>query len=164
MASIFTYEHDTPEVRSPWLDAILETGQVESSDRPDHGTGPTSPARDVNGNGTSQQRRVSRLCPEPQQGPVEYKLHLLLRPRRKFRSISTSSHISGSRHSRVGVHHSNRSVSETALESSTPPGAVTPPSATTIQGRQHRLQQLTTQLLWRLQQSSPRESRRPTPS
>ncbi|KAL1639467.1 hypothetical protein SLS58_007899 [Diplodia intermedia] len=46
-------------------------------------------------------------------------------------------------------------VSETAVLR-TP--ASTPPKATSSQSRQHRLEQLTTQLLWRLQQSSPYHS------
>lgn len=131
MASIFTYDPDPPRVASPWLNT------------PPRGT--TS--------GASVSEDVSRLIAEPQEGPVEYKLHLLLRPRRKFRSTSTGSHVSGSRHSKFVGPTSSRSVSESAVG---PPGSPgTPPSSSMHQTRQHRLEQLTTQLLWRLQQSSP---------
>lgn len=44
------------------------------------------------------------------------------------------------------------------VEMSLSSGAGTPPAASTQQTRQHRLEQLTTQLLWRLQQSSPHHS------
>lgn len=83
---------------------------------------------------------------------MEYKLHLLLRPRRSIRSTSTADRVAGS--TRQGI-----------LGDSTPrlsprlplaPSPQTPPAlASSSQSRQHRLQQLTTQLLWRLQQSSP---------
>lgn len=98
---------------------------------------------------------VTRLQPEPQDGPVEYKLHLLLRPRRKFRNTSTASRISGSKHSRLLPGPSGRSGSESILDGSSTAGSETPPASSTQQTRQHRLEQLTTQLLWRLQQSSP---------
>ena len=89
---------------------------------------------------------------------MEYKLHLLLRPRRKFHSTSTGSFVPGSRHSKLGDGHPGRSVSEAAIEPSPRGGAATPPPSSTQQTRQHRLEQLTTQLLWRLQQSSPHHS------
>ena len=91
---------------------------------------------------------MSRLEPEPQEGPTEYKLHLLLRPRRKFMSSSTGSHVSGSQHSKAYLAASGSRIG--ANVASTRP--VQPPSS---QSRQARLQHLTTQLLWRLQQSSP---------
>ena len=82
---------------------------------------------------------------------MEYKLHLLLRPRRKFRSSSTANQVSGSKHSNGHTSKTNRSVSESVLQ----PIGTSFPQASTHQTRQHRLEQLTTQLLWRLQQSSP---------
>ncbi|KAF2770930.1 hypothetical protein EJ03DRAFT_342524 [Teratosphaeria nubilosa] len=130
MASIFTYEPETPRVSSPWLHAQPEIDS-EAAPSPRNGTPEFLSLKESSESG----RRVTRLQAEPQQGPVEYKLHLLLRPRRKFRSTSTGGHISGSKHSRLGVS--------------------TPLSSTVQQTRQHRLEQLTTQMLWRLQQSSP---------
>ncbi|KAL3424788.1 GTP-binding protein [Phlyctema vagabunda] len=123
MASIFTYDSVLQRVSSPWK-------------TPSNSPIPSSPAK-------SNSEMVSRLDPEPQEGPVEYKLHLMLRPRRAYTSISTTSVLPASRlqKQRVG--------SQTRL--STKPGPI-PPSA---QSRQQRLEQLTTQLLWRLQQSSP---------
>jgi GTPase len=91
---------------------------------------------------------VSRLEPEPQEGPTEYKLHLLLRPRRNFLSSSTGSHVSGSQHPRPYL-----AASGSRIGSNVTPTRPTP--APSSQTRQARLQHLTTQLLWRLQQSSP---------
>ncbi|KAK5126309.1 hypothetical protein LTR85_010545 [Meristemomyces frigidus] len=157
MASIFTYDPDPPRVASPWLQskAFNQIG----ADRTYAPTGTDltlehSSLRQSAENG----EKVTRLQAEPQEGPVEYKLHLLLRPRRKFRSTSTGTHISGSRHSNFGVNLSSRSVSETAIDSALNPGTAMSSTATTQQTRQHRLEQLTTQLLWRLQQSSPHHS------
>lgn len=147
MASIFTYDPEPPRVISPWLQdpALDEAHSVSIND-------PTATEFKL-GHQSAQQsaKTATRLQAEPQQGPVEYKLHLLLRSRRKFRSTSTGTHISGSRHSNFGVNLSSRSVSETAIDPSPNPGT----AAITQQTRQHRLEQLTTQLLWRLQQSSP---------
>lgn len=87
---------------------------------------------------------VSRLEAEPQDGPTEYKLHLLLRPRRSFSALSTVHDASGPHQSKSGVRQELFRL---------PPGP-TPNS----QSRQNRLEHLTTQLLWRLQQSSPYHS------
>ncbi|QIX00288.1 hypothetical protein AMS68_005805 [Peltaster fructicola] len=141
MASIFTWESDTPRVSSPWLQNISDS-DVDS------------PAVNVVsgflGDGRSQttSTRITRLQAEPQEGPVEYKLHLLLRPRRKFKLLSTGAFVAGSQRSDTGIDN----AAELA-QSTTPLSPAHP--ATTQQTRQHRLQQLTTQLLWRLQQSSP---------
>ena len=91
---------------------------------------------------------ITKLEAEPQEGPTEYKLHLLLRPRSSFSSSSTGRHISGSYQSR-----SKASKSEGLSIPRPDPAAVIP--APSIQSRQNRLQSLTTQLLWRLQQSCP---------
>lgn len=147
MASIFTFEPETPRVASPWL----HDAAVEDADG-------LLPATKLGQRPQTADGSPRRLQAEPQDGPVEYKLHLLLRSRRKFRTTSTGSHISGSKHSRpeqlvdIGGPFSDtielgRRVTEPA-----------PPSASTHQTRQHRLEQLTTQLLWRLQQSSPHHS------
>jgi len=91
---------------------------------------------------------ITKLKAEPQEGPTEYKLHLLLRPRRAFTSSSTGRFVSGSYQSRSKLPRFETNIS-TKLETSTP---IPAPS---FQSRQNRLQHLTTQLLWRLQQSSP---------
>jgi GTPase len=91
---------------------------------------------------------VSRLEPEPQEGPTEYKLHLLLRPRRNFISSSTGSYVSGSQHPKAYLAASGPRVGSNAM-------SIRPTPAPSSQTRQARLQHLTTQLLWRLQQSSP---------
>ena len=90
------------------------------------------------------QSDVDRLEPERQDGPVEYKLHLLLRPRRRFSTISTLDAVAKTQYTRP------LPATTTILSPTLQP--MTSPS---IQTRQTRLQQLTTQLLWRLQQSSP---------
>jgi GTPase len=88
--------------------------------------------------------QVTRLEAEPQDGPTEYKLHLLLRPRRNYSSSSTGHVVSGSQQ-----HKQQPASQQPFLNDSNP---ILAPSNQT---RQNRLQQLTTQLLWRLQQSSP---------
>ncbi|KAK5716432.1 hypothetical protein LTR15_009323 [Elasticomyces elasticus] len=141
MASIFTYESDPPKVTSPWLQIAGSADSEEAQHSPlaRHGSSNTSP----------------RLEAEPQEGPVEYKLHLLLRPRRKFKSTSTGNSTLSPGHQKFGLNIPNRSTSVSTLESGNTSGSETPPSASTQMTRQHRLEQLTTQLLWRLQQSSP---------
>ncbi|GAM89345.1 hypothetical protein ANO11243_073820 [Dothideomycetidae sp. 11243] len=126
MASIFTFEPDIPRVASPW------TRQLKGSKR----------------DGTDALSAISRLEAEPQEGPVEYKLHLLLRPRRTFSRVERVPHISSGNVARV---HTPLSLGQG--ESTNSP-ASTSVSPLTLQSRQHRLEQLTTQLLWRLQQSS----------
>ncbi|KAF2166349.1 hypothetical protein M409DRAFT_66793 [Zasmidium cellare ATCC 36951] len=147
MASIFTYDPDPPRVASPWL---------QSADA--SGLDPAGQEIDVAAlslkEGAQNGKRVTRLQAEPQEGPVEYKLHLLLRPRRKFRSTSTGSHISGSKHSKLSNNSTTRSASDFSFDAAPALGTSTP-AALPLQTRQHRLEQLTTQLLWRLQQSSP---------
>ncbi|CAK3971613.1 Hypothetical predicted protein [Lecanosticta acicola] len=157
MASIFSFQEEPTRVSSPWLQG------VERNDGESFAGAGTARGGDLDvtalslRNDTTTGQKVTRLQAEPQEGPVEYKLHLLLRPRRKFRSTSTGAHISGSKHSRFsGERPSPRSVSDNILLDSNPSsGSSTPPTASTHQTRQHRLEQLTTQLLWRLQQSSP---------
>ncbi|KAF4976929.1 hypothetical protein FZEAL_6464 [Fusarium zealandicum] len=129
MASVFTFDPDPPRVSSPWLL-------------------PNDPGKDDNKNslvpaasGATQEPRpgllseygVTKLEAEPQEGPTEYKLHLLLRQRRVFKSMSTANQTCNPR----------------------PAKPSTPSPAGSSQPRQQRLQHLTTQLLWRLQQSSP---------
>ncbi|MCJ1273221.1 hypothetical protein MMC21_001010 [Puttea exsequens] len=94
---------------------------------------------------------IAKLEAEPQEGPTEYKLHLLLRPRRNYAASSTVQNVSGSFLSKS---RAPRSQSETDLKTTLPPPVLAPSN----QSRQNRLQHLTTQLLWRLQQSSPYHS------
>ncbi|ATY63224.1 synthesis GTP-binding [Cordyceps militaris] len=133
MASIFTYDPDPPRVSSPWIS-------------------PADPAKPaVSGSLTKEEAKgkhkllsdygVTKLEAEPQEGPTEYKLHLLLRPRRAFTYMST--HITGRK-------------SSTGTPSIDAYGKANPATlAIAPQSRQQRLQHLTTQLLWRMQQSSP---------
>ncbi|RMY78684.1 hypothetical protein D0862_13322 [Hortaea werneckii] len=146
MASVFTYDPDPPRVASPWL---------QQDEEEDESTRSASDAAEMPQSAEKTPSKATRLHAEPQEGPVEYKLHLLLRPRRKFRSTSTGNHVSGSRHAKFGSSHSARSVPESNTDQSSNIASGTPPTASTQQTRQHRLEQLTTQLLWRLQQSSP---------
>ena len=147
MASIFTYDPNPPRVSSPWSTPRRATPQpagnditVDQESRLTLSDASSSPIH-------LSETGITRLDPEPQEGPTEYKLHLLLRPRRTFSRISTSSQVSGSQHSTTYL--SKAGIRTTSLATSTP---VLLPST---QSRQIRLQQLTTQLLWRLQQSSP---------
>ncbi|KAL5116784.1 hypothetical protein ACEQ8H_005265 [Pleosporales sp. CAS-2024a] len=156
MASIFTFDPDPPRVLSPWTTRL--TGDSESP-TPSQQAKPLStttwrPGLDdtttsLSSYAPAEYTTVTRLEAEPQQGPTEYKLHLLLRRRRSFTQTSTAHRISGStrRSDMPTVPSVSRSVSESGLVSNTPPPAAS------AQSRQHRLEQLTTQLLWRLQQS-----------
>lgn len=156
MASIFTFDPDPPRVSSPW--AITPIGDSTGSPTPRQQPKPLSTKLAIAANEatnttspttTVDYTNITRLEAEPQEGPTEYKLHLLLRRRRSFTRTSTGRRVSGSlRRSDIPAPPSvSRSVSESGLLSSTPP-----PLAS-MQSKQHRLEQLTTQLLWRLQQS-----------
>jgi len=156
MASIFTFDPDPPRVSSPW--ATPPTGEPSRAPTPRPQAKPPPTKHATAGGGRSSNSspiptvdyaNITRLEAEPQDGPTEYKLHLLLRRRRSFTRASTGRRVSGSlRRSDIPITASvGRSVSESGLPSSTPP-----PLAST-QSKQHRLEQLTTQLLWRLQQS-----------
>ncbi|UPK99115.1 hypothetical protein LCI18_010050 [Fusarium solani-melongenae] len=129
MASVFTYDPDPPRVSSPWL-----LPNDPGKDDNENSLGSTTPGstQDVQP-GLLSEYGVTKLEAEPQEGPTEYKLHLLLRPRRVFKNMSTAGQ---SRNPR-------------------PAKPSTPSPAASSQPRQERLQHLTTQLLWRLQQSSP---------
>ncbi|KAH8675796.1 hypothetical protein BX600DRAFT_453594 [Xylariales sp. PMI_506] len=133
MASIFTFDHNPPRVSSPWL--ALEDAEKRSGTE---GAGSASHEDDSDQN---QEPNIERLDAEPQDGPIEYKLHLLLRPRRTYDAMSTTSRVAGSQ-------RSGQRLGASGKASNNPP-------ATSNQTRQNRLAQLTTQLLWRLQQSSP---------
>ncbi|KAK4691445.1 hypothetical protein P7C71_g5557, partial [Lecanoromycetidae sp. Uapishka_2] len=146
MASIFTFDSEPAKISSPWP---TPPKKMANSD-PDNGRPLLAgmrmpPAELVVSSG------ISKLEAEPQEGPTEYKLHLLLRPRRSFTVTSTVQNVSGSHLSKS---RAPRSQSETDLK----PASTTPVLAPSNQTRQNRLQSLTTQLLWRLQQSSPYHS------
>ncbi|KAI1213999.1 uncharacterized protein F4807DRAFT_410100 [Annulohypoxylon truncatum] len=137
MASIFTFDHDPPRVNSPW-----QTGQ-DSGKRPHVERSVTTGA--IPESDQLSDSHLERLEAEPQDGPIEYKLHLLLRPRRRYNNMSTALKVSGSQQSKP-------------MREAKQPKQVGPAPTSSSQTRQNRLHHLTTQLLWRLQQSSPNHS------
>ena len=146
MASIFTYDPDPPRVSSPWstpgaatplLGPVDWESQEGSADVPE-------PIQ-------LSECGITKLEAEPQEGPIEYKLHLLLRQRRSFTNSSTGHRVSGSHQSKP--RSSLSEYASSSLHKRASPGPVS-----NTQSRQNRLQNLTTQLLWRLQQSSPYHS------
>lgn len=132
--SVFTFGTEPTRVSSPWL-------------QPGH----------------DQDDAVTKLEAEPQEGAIEYKLHLLLRPRRPYQLITTGT-ASGSQRP-----YQNEALPPLAPSFRVPgdfnltelPASGDPkkriPSvehyATTTESRRLRLYHLTTQLLWRLKQS-----------
>ncbi|KAJ2984468.1 hypothetical protein NUW58_g6042 [Xylaria curta] len=133
MASIFSFPHEPPRVNSPWRSG-QDAGKRTNSER----SASTGAIADSEHTSDSE---VERLEAEPQDGPIEYKLHLLLRPRRTYTAMSTALSPIGSQ--------TNRKLKETrAVKQSVP-------LASSNHSRQNRLHHLTTQLLWRLKQSSP---------
>lgn len=143
MASVFTYDPDPPRVSSPWPESC----------------GPVLSNLAAPRNNKADRRRlavladcgITRLEAEPQEGPVEYKLHLLLRPRRRLAACTTVARVSGSNQSKTRERQSTTSASLAPVQTSTLP-------VPSVQSRQNRLENLTTQLLWRLQQSSSHHS------
>lgn len=140
--SVFTFGTEPTRVSSPWL---------EPAKTPDD--------------------KITKLEAEPQEGAIEYKLHLLLRPRRPYQTTATSGIGTAS-----GSQRSYQDEPSPALD--TPVGPVADfgkldisafgpsttadpkkkkiPSeyySTTTESRRLRLYHLTTQLLWRLKQS-----------
>ncbi|USP73250.1 hypothetical protein yc1106_00524 [Curvularia clavata] len=159
MASIFTFDPDPPRVSSPWAatsvgDLMEPSNSLPKTNSPlsklSSNIEPQEPQRNSLADAVDY-TNITRLEAEPQDGPTEYKLHLLLRRRRSFTRASTGRYMSGAmRRSDFSIPvPAGRSVSESGLLQNTPP-----PLAS-IQSKQHRLEQLTTQLLWRLQQSCP---------
>jgi len=154
MASIFTFDPSPPSVSSPWSTPRTSTPRLTSNPG---GTSPkpglslsglqlSSPASATEDD-SNEDVIVTSLEAEPQDGPTEYKLHLLLRPRREFVYSSTSGRISGSLRT--------TSESPTPFDTTVAPAQTQPLStAASSNSRQNRLEQLTTQLLWRLQQTS----------
>lgn len=151
MASIFTYDPDPPRVSSPWSNSGSSTPQVTAA------SGRNLAIRSRSGTALDHTEAdflsdygITKLEPEPQEGPTEYKLHLLLHPRRPYLTMSTGHVVAGSYHSRASQQPPHQSNSP-GHHATTP----RPMQAKSSQSRQQRLQGLTTQLLWRLQQSSP---------
>jgi GTPase len=132
--SVFTYDPDPPRVSSPWLLPEEPGANMPRKTTPSPGPGMVA-------TGHLSEYSVTKLEAEPQEGPTEYKLHLLLRPRRRYTSMSTAKHVPGSQQSRPEFDRTTRTAAATMSVSN--------------QSRETRLKQLTTQLLWRLQQSSP---------
>ncbi|KAJ5759352.1 hypothetical protein N7520_006508 [Penicillium odoratum] len=152
MASIFTYDPDPPRVSSPWSNSGSSTPQVNVSARGLAIRTRSSSALQSAVADFLSDYGITKLEPEPQEGPTEYKLHLLLRPRRPYLSMSTGHVVAGSyNHSRTNLVAASTSASPSQDVVTTPK----PMQAKSSQSRQQRLQGLTTQLLWRLQQSSP---------
>ena len=152
MASIFTYETEPVKVASPWPVTSSATATVRQGRRHD-GTQGLQYLAGIEMPVAEPLSRcgISKLEAEPQEGPTEYKLHLLLRPRRSFSATSTVQKVSGS--------YLSKSRSPGLVHVSKPGSGTSSPSlAPSSQSRQNRLQHLTTQLLWRLQQSSPHHS------
>ncbi len=151
MASVFTYDPDPPRVSSPWSTSNATTPREHGSAASPVGQCHPQPSPSTEyailGN-----CGIAKLEAEPPEGPTEYKLHLLLRPRRCFSTSSTKQHVSGSHHSKPSL----APVSDDRREAI--PRHPSPMQAPSKQSRQNRLQHLTTQLLWRLQQSSPYHS------
>ncbi|KAF1956546.1 hypothetical protein CC80DRAFT_60187 [Byssothecium circinans] len=152
-AAIFTFEPDPPRVASPWAAATPPPGRSPHGSQSPSDSTTTECSIAFNGSilPVLEDSSIARIEAEPQEGPVEYKLHLLLRQRRSFTYCSTRRQISGSlrrteTHTPISV---ARSVPDARLLGTIPP----PLSA--VQSRNHRLEQLTSQMLWRLQQSSP---------
>ncbi|KAL4733748.1 hypothetical protein BDV11DRAFT_199510 [Aspergillus similis] len=152
MASVFTYDPDPPRVSSPWSTSGSSTPQVVLvGNRNTAARTRSSTSLYSAGHDSLSDYGISKLEPEPQEGPTEYKLHLLLRPRRPYSSISTGHLAGGSYHSRTSLSTSGPAPAASSTEEL----SLRLPQSRSIDSRQQRLQQLTTQLLWRLQQSSP---------
>lgn len=137
MASIFTFDPDPPRLSSPWSSSIDSPEDLPKLLR----NGDT-----LHSSASLSDRGPSKLRPEPSHGPVEYKLHLLLRPRRQYSSYSTRSKLSEPQPLQQGT------VLDLAVDGSF--GTNPSPLFPSYRRRQSRLEELTTQLLWRLQQSS----------
>ncbi|KAI9876133.1 MAG: hypothetical protein M1830_007275 [Pleopsidium flavum] len=153
MASVFTYDPEPPRVSSPWSRSYTPVSRAREED-----SASSSLAQyQVQSSETSTcavlaECEITKLEAEPPAGPIEYKLHLLLRPRRIFSASSISQHVSGSHHSKPSHFSASDGLREVV------PRKPSPIAAPSKQTRQNRLQHLTTQLLWRLQQSSPYHS------
>ncbi|KAL9096440.1 MAG: hypothetical protein Q9165_001437 [Trypethelium subeluteriae] len=164
MASIFTYDPNPPRVSSPWLNSSVSKPSGKDLYGDPH---PAYIDRQPTPLSLDRQPIIkvdsatTKLEAEPQEGPIEYKLHLLLHPR-SINDAPGRPNISGSYHSKV--EKTTKSTSEGKSGRLDPTIARSVPEASLAnallnsspnRSRQQRLEQLTTQLLWRLQQSSP---------
>ncbi|OJI98633.1 hypothetical protein ASPVEDRAFT_122989 [Aspergillus versicolor CBS 583.65] len=155
MASVFTYDPDPPRVSSPWSTSGSSTPQAALAGNRSTTTRTRSSTNlESAGHDFLSDYGISKLEPEPQEGPTEYKLHLLLRPRRPYTAMSTGHLVGGSYNFRASLSTSGPAPAASSTTPSEEPNLRQPQSRST-DSRQQRLQQLTTQLLWRLQQSSP---------
>ena len=148
-STIFTYDHNPPKVSSPW--PMLKSGEtysVELNISELHYGRPAARMEDYG---------ITKLQPEPQEGPVEYKLHLLLRSRNKM--IEPKHNRSPPRAIESPLPARNSTRGQIMTDSPDPVNA-----AQSSQPRQERVLHLTTQLLWRLQQSSPLHAAAQVPS
>ncbi|KAG5979259.1 hypothetical protein E4U55_005370 [Claviceps digitariae] len=149
MASIFTYDPDPPRVSSPWI-----TSQDENT--------ANALPRDISVPCLLSEYGVKKLRAEPQEGPTEYKLHLLLRPRRSYTSMSTAQALNNNKSNASQPTRIQDSFYTTAAAATAATATANAPTlslpASSNQPRRERLKHLTTQLLWRLQQSSPYHS------
>ena len=149
MASIFTYDPNPPRVSSPWSTPKSTTPKLDILSITTRSASPKVQSEDFKPQVLALgDVGITRLDPEPQEGPTEYKLHLLLRPRTSAAASVGVAALFGNDESRVSGRSRSPQLGHglPALRSSSTPS---------IQTRQNRLQHLTTQLLWRLQQSSP---------
>ncbi|PSR97548.1 GTP-binding protein [Coniella lustricola] len=124
--SVFTFGTEPTRVSSPWLRSVK-----------------------------TEDDTIAKLEAEPQEGAIEYKLHLLLRPRRPYQLIGTAS-ASGSVRDDILSDCDSLSAYVTAPSLLTDPKNRKPSNeyyATSTESRRLRLYHLTTQLLWRLKQS-----------
>jgi GTPase len=144
-AAIFTFDETEPRVSSPWLKQLESMDNSRTPSRNSNFVADSEPTAYLDEVG-----HVTRLEAEPQKGPVEYKLHLLIRPRRNYTNMSTVTRVSGSKHSKYN------GPSRTASGTSVPAKSASP--SVTPNYRQDRFEHLTTQLLWRLGQSCPHHS------
>ncbi|CRG84572.1 hypothetical protein PISL3812_01838 [Talaromyces islandicus] len=147
MASVFTYDPDPPRVSSPWSLSGSSTPQQQAT----AGTGEYAQSRVNSSSNKLADYGITKLEPEPQEGPTEYKLHLLLRRRRLYTAMSTGQVVGGAYQFRTALAKPSSDVNVAAEAVAT----ASPARSPSLNTRQQRLQQLTTQLLWRLQQSSP---------
>ncbi|KAI9670242.1 MAG: hypothetical protein M1831_006456 [Alyxoria varia] len=147
MASIFTFDPDPPRVSSPWSVPTPQDQSTPAANAAAQDAIDDLPDLDFDSSfyDHSSVPEVDRLEAEPQSGPTEYKLHLLLRRRRSFVRSTTPKQESRRQNKKSDGSHGNEGGHDSAI----------PPYSSSSVSRQHRLEQLTTQLLWRLQQSSP---------
>ena len=147
-STVFTYDHNPPKVSSPWPSlGSSKTCPIETT---------VAELRYDESAARLADYGVQGLRPEPQEGPVEYKLHLLLRPRHKLIERKNYTLAPGPLQAELPVPGSDLEQNIAALH-----GSVV--AAHSSQPRQERLLHLTTQLLWRLQQSSPLHSAAQSP-